>query len=278
MRNYGCIISENKNYKQSENLNLKKIILKYIDPRKIYKMPTILDQGNLGSCTGCAFSYMYHYLEIKQINKTIIRPSALYIYYNERLLRGTTRYDSGAEIYDGINAISKYGICDTNMWPYIINKFTTRPSQICYNQGKICKSITSSYVNQDLNTMKTLLSNNLIFVFGFYVYSSFESANVEKTGLVPIPDISKERLLGGHAGVCIGYDDNKLTLEGTKGMFICANSWGINWGDKGYYYMPYNYLLNNRIAGDMWTITKITNPTNISNKKRHALPYTSLGR
>lgn len=279
MRTYGCVIPKEKRKVTGDPLKLEKLILKSVDLRQIYSMPTIIDQGNLGSCTGCAFSYLYNFNEIKQRNLLLVKPSVLYIYYNERLLRGTVKYDSGAEIYDGIVAISKYGICDNIRWPYLINKFTTRPSTQSYNQGKLFKSISSSGVNQDLSSIKTLLSNNIIFVFGFYVYESFESVNVEKTGMVPIPNTNTEALLGGHAGVCIGYNDNKITLEGKKGMFICANSWGINWGDKGYYYMPYDYLTNPDLAGDFWTITKVTNPKTLQMSiPKNILGYTSLGR
>ena len=76
------------------------------------------------------------------------------------------------------------------------------------------------------------------------VYESFMTQNVAKTGIVPMPDLKKEKLQGGHCMNIIGYDD-------TKQLFICANSWGKNWGNAGFCYMPYMYILNTSLASDL---------------------------
>jgi C1A family cysteine protease len=70
------------------------------------------------------------------------------------------------------------------------------------------------------------------------------SSSVIKTGRVPMPDLKKEKPQGGHAMNIIGYDDEKQ-------IFICANSWGVGWGDKGFCYMPYAYILNTSLASDL---------------------------
>jgi C1A family cysteine protease len=59
-----------------------------------------------------------------------------------------------------------------------------------------------------------------------------------------------ESVLGGHAVVCCGYDDSKQ-------VFICRNSWGKNWGDSGYFYMPYQYLLARNLSSDFWAIETV---------------------
>ncbi len=94
--------------------------------------------------------------------------------------------------------------------------------------------------------MKGCLASGYPFVFGFTVYPSFESDEVARSGIVPIPGAS-EQTLGGHAVLAVGYDD-------TKNMFIVRNSWGSGWGLAGYFYMPYAYLLDNNLANDFWTI------------------------
>ncbi len=87
-------------------------------------------------------------------------------------------------------------------------------------------------------------------VFGFSVYESFESDSVASTGVVPMPS-PNEQLLGGHAVVLVGYDD-------TKKVWIVRNSWGTNWGQAGYFTMPYAYLTNSNLASDFWTISTVT--------------------
>jgi C1A family cysteine protease len=57
----------------------------------------------------------------------------------------------------------------------------------------------------------------------------------------------KEKAMGGHAVVGVGYDDK------TK-RFIVRNSWGENWGKKGYFTMPYDYVANRDLSDDFWTI------------------------
>ena len=82
------------------------------------------------------------------------------------------------------------------------------------------------------------------------VYQSFESETVAKTGVVPMPS-SHEQVLGGHCVVAVGYDDGKR-------QFTIRNSWGTGWGLNGYCLMPYEYLINPRLASDFWTIRTVT--------------------
>ena len=97
--------------------------------------------------------------------------------------------------------------------------------------------------------MKTCLAQGYPFCVGIAIYSSFESPAVAQTGVVPMPS-PKDQFLGGHAVDVVGYDDNKK-------VWIMRNSWGTNWGQKGYFTLPYSYLLDSKLASDLWVITKI---------------------
>jgi C1A family cysteine protease len=94
--------------------------------------------------------------------------------------------------------------------------------------------------------MRGCLSSGYPFVFGFTVYPSFESDDVARTGIVPLP-AANEVTIGGHTVLAVGYDDS-------TNMFIVRNSWGPLWGVAGYCHMPYADLLDNNLAGDFWTI------------------------
>ena len=188
---------------------------------------------------------------LKKQNEEMFIPSRLFIYYNERSMIGTVNRDSGAMLRDGIKSINKEGVCNETCWPYDITVFTKKPPRKCYREAKNYQTIAYSRVNRNLDDMKSCLASGLPFVLGFTVYESFYSKETANGGIMLWPE-KTERALGGHAVMAIGYDDN---LEG--GRFIIRNSWGTNWGDKGYFYMPYEYLTNNNLSADFWVIQSV---------------------
>ena len=88
--------------------------------------PPVYDQGQLGSCTANAIGAAIEFDRLKQKLPDIV-PSRLFIYYNERVIEGTVRSDSGAQIRDGIKSVASVGVCPEPEWPYRIAKFATRP-------------------------------------------------------------------------------------------------------------------------------------------------------
>ena len=189
------------------------------------KCPKVYDQGQLGSCTANALSGAFEFARKKQKLKDFM-PSRLFLYYNERVLNNTVNSDSGAFIRDGIKSLNTTGICPEKEWPYDINKFADKPPQKCYTDA--LKSTIKSYqrlTNTNLPQLQSCLSEGYPFVFGFTVYESFESQQVAQTGILPMPK-PKEKVVGGHAVMAVGYDDSKQAV-------IVRNSWGTGWGIKG---------------------------------------------
>ncbi len=219
--------------------NKAPLLPKLIDLRK--GMPAIYDQGNLGSCTANAICAMIKYKNAK------IDGSRLFLYYNERLLEKTVNFDAGADLTDGIKALCSFGICQEKTYQYIISKFALKPPPNTYAEASPHKNIRATLVDSTLNAMKSCLIQNYPFVVGIAIYDSFESGTVSKTGVVPMPNKSSEQLLGGHAVLCVGYDD-------VKKVWIMRNSWGPSWGEKGYFYLPYNYLLDVTLSSDAWAL------------------------
>jgi C1A family cysteine protease len=202
----------------------------------------IENQGRLGSCTANALAGNLQFLE-RVSGQAYNDLSRLFIYYNERAVEGTVKFDSGAMIRDGIKVLVKYGVCPESIWPYDISQFARKPTVACYKEG-LKRRITSYHRLQTLNEMLNCLAEGFPFVFGFTVYESFESIKVAQTGLVPMPKKS-ERALGGHAVMAAGYDQKQK-------RFIVRNSWGTQWGQAGYFTMPYAYFEG--LASDFWTI------------------------
>ena len=206
----------------------------------------IEDQKALGSCTANALVGAIEFLERKD-GVPFTNLSRLFIYYNERVIENTVNSDSGAQIRDGIKTLAKQGVCSEKKWPYTISKFKNKPNTTCYTEAAV-HVITSYQRVKTINDMRSCLAAGYPFVFGFTVYESFESSQVANTGVVPMPG-TNESVLGGHAVVAVGYND-------ADQRFIVRNSWGTKWGKKGYCTMPYAYLTNTQLAGDMWTIRR----------------------
>jgi len=212
----------------------------------ITKMPPVYDQGSLGSCTANGIGGCIDAAHIIQ-GLPSFTPSRLFIYYNERLMEGTIGSDSGAQIRDGIKSVASIGTCSENEWPYDISKFKKKPSLPCYRNAR--KDVILKYERlSGITSYKTALAKGYPFVFGMSVYESFESPEVAKTGIVPMPKTT-ESSLGGHCVMGIGYNDALKS-------FICRNSWGSEWGMKGYFMLPYDYF-NDTLTDDFWMITLV---------------------
>jgi C1A family cysteine protease len=202
------------------------------------------DQGNLGSCTANALAGNLEFLEDKA-GLPFYDISRLFIYYNERKIEGDTKEDNGAQLRDGIKSLVRWGYCSEGRVPYDITKFSRKPSCIAYSEA--AKHKISSYASiRTMDEMRHCLADGYPFVFGFDVFESFESDEVAKTGIVPMPKIDEQQL-GGHAVCAVGYDQ-------TKEIFIVRNSWSDKWGDKGYCYMPYDLLI--KYGNDYWSVRK----------------------
>ena len=214
------------------------------------KMPPIYDQGQLGSCTANSIAAAVEYERMAQ-GLPAVNPSRLFIYYNERVMEGTVNDDAGAQIRDGIKSVASLGVCVETEWPYDISQFAVKPPDSCYADALKDHVLQYSRLVQNLSAMQTCLYNEFPFCFGFTVYDSFETDQVAQTGIVPMPDTSKESVQGGHAVLCVGYDD-------TKQMFIVRNSWSDSWGLKGYMLMPFAYLLRGDLSSDFWNIELVS--------------------
>jgi len=209
------------------------------------KCPAVYDQLQIGSCTANALVAAYEFDDMSLFG------SRLFLYYNERLLDNDISQDAGSTLSQGINALVKYGVCHENLWTYVDDgvKYKTKPTDGCYTDAKSHEIVTYNNVPQNLTSMKQCLLDGFPFVVGISIYESFESDTVAHTGIVPMPQ-STEKELGGHAVMCVGYDNS-------KNCFIMRNSWGTGWGDKGYFYIPYDYLTNTTLTGDLWEIKKV---------------------
>ncbi|MEO8086880.1 MAG: C1 family peptidase [Bacteroidota bacterium] len=237
-----------------------KKIDKRVDLREWFS--PIEDQGDLGSCTAHAGTSIYEYFEKRAFGR-YIDGSHLFLYKATRNLMHETG-DTGAFLRSTMGAMALFGIPPEEFWPYDINNFDEEPSSFCYAYGQNYQAISYCRLDQTgltqaeiLESIKLSTAAGLPAMFGFTVYDSIYQA--EATGGIPFPTPTDE-IIGGHAVAIAGYDDNMSITNTnnnskTKGAFIIRNSWGTSFGDNGYCYLPYDYVLQG-IADDFWVMMK----------------------
>ncbi len=222
----------------------------------------IEDQATIGSCTAHAAIGMLEYFERRAFGKHI-DASRLFLYKVTRNLMHETG-DTGAYLRSVMGALALFGVPQEEYYPYLVAQFDQEPSAFCYALAQNYQAI--DYYRLDpagtdpvtlLNRIKTNLAAGLPSMFGFSVYDSIRQA--ARTGKIPFPS-SSDRVVGGHAILAIGYDDSIRIPVGngareTVGALIIRNSWSTSWGDRGYGYLPYDYILRG-LAEDFWSLIR----------------------
>lgn len=227
----------------------------------------INDQGELGSCTANAYCSMYEFLN-KRHKKKHTKLSRLFIYKLTRKLMGEEGHgDSGAYIRTTLQAGSLFGTCPEDWYPYNIPEFDKEPDTAAYAYSQSFQA--TKYFRLDktetpedkLQYIKRFIVAEYPIEFGFNVYESYKQAFVNG-GAFPYPT-EGEDIVGGHALLIVGYDDNKVIKNDfdstgntfTQGAFMIQNSWGYDFGELGFGWLPYKYVLQG-LADDFWSITR----------------------
>ncbi len=218
--------------------------------------PPVENQGTLGSCTANAGVALVEYYQIRAFGKHI-DASRLFLYKTTRNLLHW-QGDTGATIRATMGAMVLFGISPEEYWDYVVEKFDEEPPAFCYSFAKEYQSI--SYFRLDpqgisgiklLDETKKHLAEGIPSMFGFSVYDSIDES--EEDGKIPFPS-PRDRVIGGHAVVAVGYDED-MEIKNSKGALLIRNSWGSEWGIEGYGYLPYDYILRG-LARDFWSVLK----------------------
>ncbi|MEM1330108.1 MAG: C1 family peptidase [Planctomycetota bacterium] len=231
-----------------------------IDLRGSGWLPPVSRQGRLGSCTAHAVTTMVEALN-NRLGRKPLELSRLFLYKVTRNLHGWDG-DSGAHLRTTIKALRLFGVPPESSWPYEIDSFDTEPDAFNYAFASNYKATMFARLDQGdrresgtaettLGEIKRVVSTGDTAVLGFSVYSNLDRAR--HRGEIPLPRPA-DRLRGGHAVTVVGYDDHIEFDESHRGALVFQNSWGRDWGDEGYGYLPYEFVRRG-IASDVWTVT-----------------------
>ncbi len=222
------------------------------------------DQGRIGSCTAQAAVGIVEYFQ-KRAFGIHLEGSRLFVYKATRNLMMATG-DTGAWLRSAMGALVLCGVPEEKYWPYTDDSalFDKEPSSFVYSVAEdyaaakyFCHDPQGAKIpaKDVLSGVKKFVAAGVPAMFGFWGFPSFEHSDVKGGIPYPCPD---ERAEWGHAIVAVGYDDEKKIVNtmcriATTGALLIRNSWGGDWGEGGYGWLPYDYILDG-LASDFWSI------------------------
>lgn len=234
-----------------------RVLLKPIDLRPLQLHVPVLDQDNLGSCVWNSGGKAFEFTQRKQGLEDFLC-SRLFGYWNTRQIEGTINVDAGCEIRDAMKVLTKLGAPHEALWPYDIARFTEKPPQAAYTDGLKHQALEYQSVEVKTTAVKAALAAGFPIIVGFTVYTSFyQLENKSERGFMRVPKPS-ESVEGGHAVLVMGWGRMKAPWDKyAKDYAIVLNSWGEDWADGGFFYMPLAWLCNRNNADDFWTLTGV---------------------
>lgn len=204
----------------------------------------IEDQGRLGSCSALAMTSAYE-LMLNQIN-SYVELSDLFIYYNTRLPLNEQANDLGATIRDTVKSVETYGVCREALWPYDITKFDDPPTPEAYQDG-LTRKLSNPVRLVTLVEGIDCVNSGRPFICGMEIFLSFMFLD-SQNAVVKTPLTDMDASQGYHAMSIVGYDLNQK-------QFIAKNSFGMDWGDAGYCYIPFSYAKTYMFENWAWDLS-----------------------
>lgn len=217
-----------------------------VDLRKDFT--AIKNQGEMGACTAFALVSIFEYI-LKKNQQPDVDLSEQFVYFNSRKNEGSSNIDSGSSLSSIIDTMKKQGICQEHLFPYNPRGVDAEPPVEAFEDALSRKVVCAKAVNKELHDIKSAVYEGYPVAVTLEIFNSFDP----QKGFIRIPDEEEIRneKSGAHTMVICGYNDEAR-------YFVVRNSWGREFGDKGYCYIPYGYLENNTLLDGACIITEIS--------------------
>jgi len=226
-------------------------------------MSPVKDQGRLGSCVGFAVTALKEWQEKKEHLEEIAEGkrgdgdkvydlSEQWLYYKCKEIDPWPG-EEGSSIRYGMKVLHRVGVPTEKAWPY--NDVNVGEPESWANLVARWSLIESYTRVSNMYELKKALVNNPVPI-GIPCF--YEFFFVGSNGVVPYP-ANPSQIYGGHAICTVGYDDNRKLVK-------FKNSWGTSWGDRGYGYLPYQYVKD--FLWDAWTCADLRVTTEMLRGKR----------
>lgn len=221
-----------------------------IDLREYFLPAT--DPQRLNASTAFACVGLFEYFQAR-VHGALGRRAPLFLYkVTRKLLRQTG--DTGAPLRATLRALVRFGVPLAEHCSADIEHFDHEPDPFLYgfsDEFRAIRYLRLDARNADggrtLATVKAFLAAGLPCAFGFCV-----PASLSRESDIPYR-VAFDGILGGNAAVVVGYDDRRI--RSTVGALLIRTSWGSEWGEEGYGWLPYAYI-EQQLAADFWTIIR----------------------
>jgi len=215
------------------------------------KFMTDVEEQVGNSCVANAFVGAYEYLAKREQGESG-DVSRLFVYYNSRVRHDGQHEDSGTAMYCAIESLIEHGACCEDLWPNDESMIFDEPDESSYENAANFTITEAEFIETDLDVWRHTLAEGYPIAFALNLFESFNYAT-ENRGRISLPKKSENmrETHAWHAMLCVGYSDKDR-------MFTVRNSWGQNWGDRGYCYIPYDYVMHQEYNGhDSWIIKSV---------------------
>ncbi|MEM7163054.1 MAG: C1 family peptidase [Bacteroidota bacterium] len=207
--------------------------------------PEIRNQGNVNSCVGWAVGYAAYTIEVAKhyewTDLSLITAnafSAMFIYNQIKV--GKSQCGIGSQIINALELLKDNGDVYSRDFDYPKSDCERQPTPELIEKAlkfKI-KDFYALFMSDDdyskkVNATKNSIQRGSPVIIGMNVEKAFLKLKTD----VWKPSYKPHEKIGGHAMVVIGFDDK-------KGAFEIMNSWGDQWGEKGFFWISYNDFSN----------------------------------